>query len=103
MYLSPAGAEFVGDKPVKDVLEVAEALHKAQVKWQFIGLGLGVDSTELSSLRDNHAKNDQRLLEMLQLWLDTGKNTTWKEIVRVLKLKSVGHVALAKEIEKKYC
>ena len=33
-YLSPAGAEFVGDKFVKNAGEVAGA----QVEWKFIGL-----------------------------------------------------------------
>jgi len=88
---------------VKNVREVVEALHKAKVQWQFIGLGLGVDEAELSSIQDNHAKNDRKLLEMLQLWLRADVNHTWRKIVEVLKLKTVGHPALAKEIEKKYC
>ena len=100
--MSPAGAEFVGDKLVKNAGEVAEALHKAQAKWEFIGLGLGVDQNELTSIDSTYTKNDKKLLESLKLWLTADRNTTWNAIVQVLRTESVGRHDLANEIEKNY-
>ena len=102
-YLFPAGATFLSDKPVKSVSEAAEALHDAQAKWEFIGLGLGVDKDELDNIGETYSRNDKKLLEMLKLWLNAGKDATWKAIVQVLRKNTVGRNNLANEIEKKYC
>ena len=101
-YLSPAGAEFMGHELVKNAGEVAEALHKAEAKWEFIGLGLGVDHNDLTSINSTYTKNDKKLLETLKLWLEADRNTTWNAIVRVLRTESVGRHDLANEIEKKH-
>ena len=100
--MSPVGAEFVGDKPVKNAGEVAEALHKAQDSWEFIGLGLGVDHNDLTSIDRTYTVCDKKLLETLKLWLKANRNTTWNAIVRVLRTESVGRHDLANEIGKNY-
>ena len=98
-YLSPDGKAF---KPVKDAGEVAEALHKAQAKWEFIGVGLGVDQDELTSIDRTSWMNDKKLLETLKLWLSADRNTTWNAIVQVLRTKNVGRNDLANDIEKNH-
>ena len=102
-YLFPAGTTFLSDKLVKNVCEAAEALHDAQAKWEFIGLGLGVDKDDLDNIGETYSRNDKKLLEMLKLWLNAGKDTTWNAIVQVLRKKIVGRSNLANEIEKNYC
>ena len=102
-YLFPAGAKFFHGKPVKNIREAAEALHDARAKWEFIGLGLGVDKNELENIGETYSKNDKKLLEMLKIWLNAGDDTTWNTIVQALKTKAVGRNNLAIEIEKKYC
>ena len=101
--LFPAGATFLSGRPVKNVCDAAEALHDARTKWEFIGLGLGVDKDELDNIGKMYSRNDMKLLEMLKFWLDAGKDTTWNAIVQVLRKKSVGRYKLANEIEKNYC
>ena len=100
--MSPAGAEVVGQKPVS-LREAADALHKAQNKWEAIGLQLGVDVDELESIDESHKKNDKKLFEMLKKLLTADENTTWKAIVKALRNKTVGRNGIANEIEKKYC
>ena len=99
-YLFPAGATFLS---VKNINEAAEALHDAQANWEFIGLGLGVDKDELDSIDRTHPRNDKKLLEMLKLWLNAGKDTTWNAIIQVLRKNTVNRDNLADEIKKKHC
>ena len=102
-YLFPAGATFLSDKPVTNLSEAAEALHDAQAKWKFIGLGLGVDKDELDSIDRTYSSNAKKLLLMLKSWLNVGKDTTWNAIVQVLRKIFVGRHDLAYEIEERYC
>ena len=102
-YLFPGGATFLSDKLVENVSEAVEALHDTRTKWEFIGLGLGVDKDELNDIGETYSRNDKKLLEMLKLWLNAGKDTTWNAIVQVLRKDMVGRDKLANEIEKKYC
>ena len=88
---------------MKNIREAAEALHDARAKWEFIGLGLGVDKDELENIGETYSKNDKKLLEMLRLWLNADKDTTWNAIVQVLRKTSVGRHLLAHEIEERYC
>ena len=101
--LFPGGAKFLSDKLVQNVSEAVEALHDAQTEWEFIGLGLGVDKDELNDIDSTWPKNKKKLLEMLKLWLNAGKDTTWNAIVQVLRKNTVGRNELANKIEKKYC
>ena len=87
-----------GQKP--DVGEASKALHKAQNKWEQIGLELGVDADELESIDDTFRKNDKKLLEMLKKWLAADKNTTWNALVQALRSNTVGRNDIANEIEK---
>ena len=93
----------MGQKPVKKAREAADALHKAQNKWEAIGLQLGVDEDELESIDETYKKNDKKLLEMLKKWLTADENTTWNALVQVLRSKTVARNDIANEIEKKYC
>ena len=100
--MSPAGAVLLVDEPVKNAGEVVEALHEAQDKWEFIGLGLRVDHNDLTSIDSTFSKNDKKLLETLKLWLNADRNTTWNAIVQVLRTASVGRHDLANDIEKNH-
>ena len=88
---------------VNNIHEVAEALHDAQAKWEFIGLGLGVHKDELDIIREKYSSNEKKLLELLKLWQVAGKNTTWNAIVQVLRKSFVARHDLAYEIEERYC
>ena len=88
---------------MKNIHEAAEALHGAQANWEFIGLGLGVDKDELDSIDRTYPRNDKKLLEMLKLWLNAGKDTTWNAIVQVLRKNTVQRDNLADEIKKNHC
>ena len=93
----------MSDKLVENVSEAVEALHDAKTDWEFIGLGLGVDKDKLNDIDSTWSKNKKKLLEMLTLWLNAGKDTTWNAIVQVLRKDMVGRNNLADDIEKRYC
>ena len=59
-----------------------------------------MENDELNNIGETYLGNDKKLLEMLKLWLNAGKNSTWNAIVQVLRKNMEGRNNLANEIEK---
>ena len=71
-------------------------MYEAKDRWKFIGLKLGISKGDLDGIKSNCSDVDDRLLETLSKWLQSGKSTTWKALA-----KAVGSVAVGREDLKK--
>ena len=68
-------------------------------KWEEVGVQLGLDDTSLEAIRsENHTINDCRR-RMFRLWLYSHPNPTRKQLLDVLKKKSVAEFQIASAYE----
>ena len=84
---------------------MVEALTDIKIKWFRIGLQLGLSVSVLDCIEERFSTNyDKALYEMLKEWLKhvSDEPHTWKTIVEVLRLKSVGERKVADDIDSKY-
>ena len=84
-----------------DFFTVHEYLLDAKVKWYIIGMGLKVNIEDLDAIEATKANMDDRLLEMIKIWLQKGKNKTWQTIIAALETKAVGRLDVAEKIKEK--
>ena len=68
--------------------------------WYDLGLQLKVSIGTLNSIR---AESKHQLREMLNAWLTTGDNPSWKTLTDSLRSGMVGASQLAATLETKYC
>ena len=81
--------------------ELSNALDSV-VKWHSLGVKLGLEDHELSSIdQDFRGDNERCKHEMLSRWLRSAKLPTWKAIVDALQ--QMGEHAVASRIQAKYC
>lgn len=80
-------------------------LHSVSSKWHSIGVQLDIPLNELKNIKQGFSDTNERLAEMLGIWMSnaTDPDLSWGVIVGALKAPSVGENRLAGEIEKKYC
>ena len=72
------------------------------VSWHSLGVKLGLKGHQLHAIEESHRGNNERLKnEMLDLWLRSAKNPSWKAIVEALRLMEEHSVA--DRIQRKYC
>ena len=71
----------------------------AKVKWLYIGMGLKVKIEDLDAVEATKANMDDRLLEMIKIWLKKGTNKTWQTVIAVLETKAVGRPDVANKIK----
>ena len=78
-------------------------------RWKDIGLALRLNPAQLSKIEEDHGKADNRLTEVLHLWLKKAYNTErFGEPSWMLLARAVGHPAggndwaLAENIARKY-
>ena len=81
------------------------AVHTAQHKWYYIGLGLEVSSHTLEAIKAKYSNNIlDCLTEMLRKWLTSiSPPPTWSGLVQALSTAPVGKKRLAEEIREQYC
>lgn len=80
-------------------------LHSVSSKWHSIGVQLNIPLNTLRNIKQEFSDTNERLSEMLDIWMSNAKgpDLSWGVIVGALKAPSVGENKLAGEIEKKYC
>ena len=79
--------------------ELSNALDSV-VNWYSLGVKLGVEDHELSTIEQTY-RGDRCKLEMLSRWLRIDKLPTWKAVVDALQ--QMGENAVASKIRAKYC
>lgn len=95
---------MTGQLEPADLGTLVEELCDMSSKWELFGLQLGIQHSTLKIFRRlNPAESLQSLRDTLEEWLNNSQPTTWLEIVKALKSKSVGEGRLASVIQDKYC
>ena len=87
------------DKP-PDMLDLLNKVAcKARVKWEMMGVALGLELNQLSSF-SKHADPIKCYMEVFSTWKKkTDPPFTWATVINSLKLPIVGETELAMEIE----
>lgn len=87
--------------PTPSLRELIDVLGSV-VDWYVLGLHLGLRSQQLKQIEvENRGEISRCKVEMLDCWLQTDFNPTWKAITDALS--RMGEHIAAMEIEKKYC
>ena len=93
-----------GNKLTSDDLGcVLEEVLDVAAQWYNLGLKLKVRTGRLNCIRAEFNTPEDRLREMLNAWLTTDDNPSWKTVVDALGSKMVGASQLAATLETKYC
>ena len=71
--------------------------------WYDLGLQLKVRIGTLKSIQTEFSAPKHQLQEMLNAWLATGDNPSWKTLIDALRSRMVGASHLAAALETKYC
>ena len=87
----------------EDLDIIFHEVFNAKAKWKFIGLKLGVPIGELHILEEMYSDIDNRLLSVLEKWLEIGNNVTWKFLAETMGALTVGREDLKDNILVKYC
>ena len=88
--------------PLLNLKALSNALDSV-VKWHSLGVKLGLEDHELSTIEQNHRGDNERCKsEVLSRWLRSAKlPPTWKAVVDALQ--QMGEHAVARKIQAKYC
>ena len=80
--------------------ELSNELHSV-VNWHSLGVKLGVEDHELTTIEKNFRGDNERCKhEMLSRWLRNAKQCTWKAVADALR--RIEERAVASEIRKKH-
>ena len=80
-----------------------EELLDIHVRWYNLGLQLNLKPGTLETIRAQFSDFRDQLREMLNTWLCTSNNTSWKALTNALKSPTMGESQLAGGLETKYC
>ena len=97
-------SDHSGNKLTSDDLGcVLEGVVDAAAQWYNLGLKLKVRTGRLNSIRTEFNTPEDQLREMLNAWLTTGDNPSWKTLIDALRSRTVGGSQLAAVLEAEYC
>ena len=85
-----------------DLGAVLDEVIDVKAQWKVIGLQLGVSIGDLKAIGADGKDVEEKLIETLTMWLQSGKNTTWKALAEAMGSKSVKHEALMRKILEKH-
>lgn len=76
---------FIVPENLPDVTmeELVYFVNNMAGKWEAIGYALGLEQ-QVPIVARSSAEADSRCLEMLQKWVEQGKNVSWQKLVDVL-------------------
>ena len=81
--------------------DLLEQLAEIKDKWSSMGTMLGVDASEIRSLRHSNLSDEDKLATTLECWIDTGDpSVTWRTIIEVLRGQFVKQPRVADKIQK---
>ena len=81
---------------MNEVLDVA-------AEWYDLGLQLNIRTSELKCIRQQFNTPKDQLREMLDVWLTSGDDPSWKALTNAIRSRSVEKSQLAGVLETKYC
>ena len=88
--------EFVGLPPPKlvDLMEVVGV--DVQADWEVVGLGLGLNSAALKSIKTNYSGNTKSCMaEVFTQWHDVGTTEySWSKLAEVLSSRTVNKAGI---------
>ena len=87
---------------INDLKVVFDALVPVSVKYEFFGIQIGFEMSEIDGIRRQFADSRQCLLRILRIRLGKTPALTWKDIDTALRSKSVNESGLANDIQKEY-
>ena len=97
-------SDLLGNKLTLDDLGcVLEEVLDVAAQWYNLGLKLKVRTGRLNCIRAEFNTPEDQLREMLNAWLTTGDNPSWKTLIDALGSKMVEASQLAATLETKYC
>ena len=94
------------DPSFDSILEVKPTLHelcehvRLGTKWRLFGVLLKLDVKSLGAIEVMNNDIENKAMTMFQLWLDTNKNATRREVIKTLKKDTIGEVNVAENYEK---
>ena len=97
-------SDHSGNKLTLDDLGcVLEEVLDVAAQWYNLGLKLKVRTGRLNCIRTEFISPEDQLREMLNAWLTTGDNPSWKTLIDALRSPMVGATHSAVVLEAKYC
>ena len=87
---------------INDLNVVFDALVPVSVKYEFFGIQIGFEMSEIDGIRRQFPDSRQCLLRILRIRLGKTPALTWKDIDTALRSKSVNESGLAIDIQKEY-
>ncbi len=86
-----------------DLFAVLTELYEVCAEWENIGLGLGLTSGILDSMKGSNKPHKDCLRDMLKEWLNTSPDPCWQSLIQALRSPIVGKEPLARHLEGKFC
>ena len=97
MYTAPTtGGEVLTPN---DAIKVHEELLPAQNKSFQLGLKLNLESHQVEGIHSTYSEPENRLLQVVMLFLNQEPRPTWRVIVDALKSPAVNLIHLARTVE----
>ena len=69
-------------------------------KWYLLGLQLNLGTDTLDSIEKAHDSSDRQCIKMVQHWISSSNNPTWRDVHEALR--NIGESVIAAEIASKY-
>ncbi len=103
-HLSTCNAQFPIVLGPNDLLAILRELLEVSADWYNIGLVLKLTPGILNAMKVGTYKEPRDCLrDMLYEWLSTSPDPSWEGLIAALRDPVVGKVALARQLEAKYC
>ena len=80
---------------------IAELTEHVNVgtRWRQVGIQLKLETKELDAIDAEHKRVADKVSAMYKLWLGTNPNASRRQLLEVLRLKSINRITLAKNYE----
>ncbi len=85
-----------------DLLDVLTELREVIADWYILGLALKLTPGTLDAMKGPHKEPKDCMMDMVKEWLSTPK-PSWEGLIAALRHPLVGKLALAGQLEDKYC
>ncbi len=86
-----------------NLLDVLTELLDVSADWYKVGLALKLTPGTLNAMKGPHKEPKDCMMDMVSEWLSTSPDPSWEGLIAALRHPVVGKVALARQLEAKYC
>ena len=103
IFIETPTSEHVEKLSSKDLTDVLSFCYEARSNWYNIGLMLRISDDELDSIENDNPKDSSKCFrKMLQHWLKSDLDRTWKSLADALGSNLVQQSSLCSNILEKY-